>query len=264
MSGTAQRCEDTSEALVGFSAALSRAGSIAEVAQALADAVPHVAGCDRSSVLLWDPFEQRLVLQAWSLAGRAPAAPAGPAGATGPAEAGARTDGTAAGGHAGRPYEVAEADADVVPVLSRSREVTVVDPATGEPSLRALLERTGARSASWPRSSATRSSWGWRRPAPRRPRDRPAGGPPRSTSACGPWPTRRSRPSRTPGSSSRSAPWPGTTPSPASPTGASSKHRAHQEIERARRRRALGRVLRRPGPLQAGQRHLRPRRGRRR
>ncbi|MGH9092403.1 MAG: putative bifunctional diguanylate cyclase/phosphodiesterase, partial [Acidimicrobiales bacterium] len=57
----------------------------------------------------------------------------------------ARAERPAPGSHAGRPYEVTDADADVVPVLSLSREVTVVDPGVGEPSLRALVERTGAR-----------------------------------------------------------------------------------------------------------------------
>lgn len=141
-SGATRRSEETAEALVRFSAALSRAGSIADVAQSLADAVRPLARCERSSVLLWDPFEQRLVLQAWSPAGRSAGdvgtAPDGEPGAAGAAGAGHRT---------GRPYEVTGASAAVVPVLSLSRQVTVVDAGTGEPALRGLLERTGARCA---------------------------------------------------------------------------------------------------------------------
>lgn len=138
-----RQSEATTQALLELSGSLSRAGTVAVVAQSLADAVPTLSGCDRSSVLLWDPFEQRLILQAWSVAGA-------PAGANHAAAAGrgANADATdvidTAGSAGGPPWVVADGDADVVPVLSASRDVMVLDPTADEPSLRAFLARTGA------------------------------------------------------------------------------------------------------------------------
>jgi diguanylate cyclase (GGDEF)-like protein len=138
-----RQSEATTRALLELSGALSRAGTVAVVAQSLADAVPTLAGCERSSVLLWDPFEQRLILQAWSVA-EGPQGAQGAAGAGQEARVHAPAVSDAAGQAGGPPWVVADADADIVPVLSASRDVTVVDPTADEPSLRAFLARTGA------------------------------------------------------------------------------------------------------------------------
>jgi diguanylate cyclase (GGDEF)-like protein len=61
-----RRSNATARALLSFSASLTRIGTTDEVAQTLADTVPAVVGCDRSSVMLWDPFDRQLVFRAVS------------------------------------------------------------------------------------------------------------------------------------------------------------------------------------------------------
>lgn len=61
-----RRSNDTARALLEFSRSLSRMGTTDEVAQTLADTVPAVVGCQRSAVMLWDPFDQKLVFRAVS------------------------------------------------------------------------------------------------------------------------------------------------------------------------------------------------------
>ena len=58
--------DETATALLTFSRALSRTGTIDEVVQNLADTVPSVIGCDRASVMLWDNFDQQLTFKAVS------------------------------------------------------------------------------------------------------------------------------------------------------------------------------------------------------
>ena len=156
---SARQSEAATKALVDLAGALAGTGSIAAVAQTLADAVPPLAGCERSAVLLWDPFEQRLILQAWSVADSEPGAGGPPdgggvRGTTGEpgvseAEGAPREDPSGAGAPGGDapaepPWVVSDADAAVVPVLSSSRDVTVVDSTVDEPSLQGFLARTGA------------------------------------------------------------------------------------------------------------------------
>ncbi len=118
-STSARRSEATTAALTSLAGALAGARSIAAVAQTVADALPPLAGCDRAAVLLWDPFEQQLTRQAWS-----------------PGE----------GGPADPVWTVSDGDAALVPVLSTSRDVVVVDATIEEPSLRGFVARTGAAS----------------------------------------------------------------------------------------------------------------------
>jgi diguanylate cyclase (GGDEF)-like protein len=146
-STSAREGEAATKALVDLASALAGTGSIAAVAQALADAVPPLAGFDRSAVLLWDPFEQRLALQAWSLADDEVVVGGAPGGVdvTEMSEAGLRQeDEPGESTTVEPPWIVSDTDAAVVPVLSASREVAVVDSTTDEPSLGQFLARTGA------------------------------------------------------------------------------------------------------------------------
>ena len=59
-----RRSTETANALLDFSRALARVGTTDEVSQTLADTVPAVIRCERSAVLMWDPFEQHLILKA--------------------------------------------------------------------------------------------------------------------------------------------------------------------------------------------------------
>ncbi|HUA94445.1 MAG TPA: EAL domain-containing protein, partial [Acidimicrobiales bacterium] len=147
-SASARDGEAATQALVDLASALAGTGSIVAVAQALADAVPPLAGFDRSAVLLWDPFEQRLALQAWSSAEAEPGGGGNPGG-VGPTEMGeaaglGQEEEPGGSTTVEPPWNVSDSDAAVVPVLSASRDVTVVDSTTDEPSLGQLLARTGA------------------------------------------------------------------------------------------------------------------------
>jgi diguanylate cyclase (GGDEF)-like protein len=147
-SASARQGEAATGALVDLASALAGTGSIAVVAQALADAVPPLAGFDRSAVLLWDPFEQRLTLQAWSSADGEPGVGGtrGEGGATGRTDAAGMREGDAPGESTTvePPWNVSDTDAAVVPLLSASRDVTVADSTVDEPSLQQFLGRTGA------------------------------------------------------------------------------------------------------------------------
>ena len=74
----ARRSNESASALLDFSRALAGVATVDEVAQRLAETVPLVAGCDRSTVMLWDPSEQALTVR----------------GATGPGAEAARADHT--------------------------------------------------------------------------------------------------------------------------------------------------------------------------
>jgi diguanylate cyclase (GGDEF)-like protein len=60
----ARRSNESASALIGFSRALAGVETVDEVAQRLAETVPLVAGCDRSTVMLWNPEEQALTVRA--------------------------------------------------------------------------------------------------------------------------------------------------------------------------------------------------------
>lgn len=62
----AQRRYKQSSALLSLARALASAGTSAEVAQRLADAVPLVVDCERVGVYLWDPGRGELVRRAYS------------------------------------------------------------------------------------------------------------------------------------------------------------------------------------------------------
>jgi diguanylate cyclase (GGDEF)-like protein len=69
----AKRRSDQSRALLRLARALATAGTSAEIAQRLADAVPLVVDCDRVGVHLWDPARGELVRRA--VANRDPSDP---------------------------------------------------------------------------------------------------------------------------------------------------------------------------------------------
>jgi diguanylate cyclase (GGDEF)-like protein len=118
-SASARHSEATTAALTSLASALAGARSVVAAAQTLADALPPLAGCDCAAVLLWDPFEQQLTRQAWSPGDGGPADPI---------------------------WTVSDGDAALVPLLSASRDVVVVDSTIDEPSLRGFVARTGAAS----------------------------------------------------------------------------------------------------------------------
>ncbi|MGP8060524.1 MAG: EAL domain-containing protein [Acidimicrobiales bacterium] len=114
----------TARALLDFSRSLSRVGTTDEVSQTLADTVPAVVGCERASVMLWDPYEQRLVFKA--LSGSAP--PPRP-----------RTD-----DGDGRDFtSISPEDSPLVGTVMTSRDIVVLDGSTSDPFLLAVLHRFG-------------------------------------------------------------------------------------------------------------------------
>jgi len=108
----------TARALLDFSRVLSRATTIDEVSQTLSETVPVVARCERSSVLLWDPSEEQLVLAALS---------------------GGKQDEP--------PFVISAADTPFVAMLMTSRDIVVVDRDVQDPFLRALLDRVGTHTS---------------------------------------------------------------------------------------------------------------------
>jgi len=120
----AKRHYDESSALLKLARALASAGTSQEVAQRLADAVPLVVDCDRVSVFLWDPGQGQLARTA--LATRDPDDPQ-------------------------REEEWRRAPSPggtLERLLDRpSPDPIFVDLESGDPGLRAELERTGAVAA---------------------------------------------------------------------------------------------------------------------
>src|SRR5271166_1241910 len=117
-----RRSNATARALLDFSRSLSRVGTTDEVSQTLAHTVPAVAGCQRSTVMLWHPREQRLTFKA--LSGGVPAP---------------RDD-----EEDGRDYtSISPGDSPLVGTLMTSRDIVVLDGSTSDPFLLALLHRYG-------------------------------------------------------------------------------------------------------------------------
>jgi len=114
-----RRSNATARALLDFSRSLSKVGTTEEVSQTLADTVPAVAGCDRSTVMLWDPYEQRLLFKAVS----------GGAGRT--------------GGTGSDFASISPEDSPLLGTLMASRDIVVLDRSTPDPFLLAALERYG-------------------------------------------------------------------------------------------------------------------------
>jgi diguanylate cyclase (GGDEF)-like protein len=141
-----RRSNATARALLDFSRALSRVGTSEEVSQTLADTVVAVVGCERASVLLWDPVEQSLVFKAVS-GGAVDRGPPGPQVAEPNAEG-------VADYRSGEGAPEAEAEADVVSIsptdtsmvshLMASRDIIVIDRTVNDPFLLSILERYGS------------------------------------------------------------------------------------------------------------------------
>jgi len=113
-----RRSNSIAQAMLECSRALSRATTIDEVTQTLTETVPVVARCERSSVLLWDPSKNQLVLAALS---------------------GGKEDEP--------PFVIAAADTPFVAALMTSRDIVVVDRDVQDPFLRALLDRVGTHTS---------------------------------------------------------------------------------------------------------------------
>jgi uncharacterized protein (TIGR02265 family) len=119
----ARRSNESASALIGFSRALAGVATVDEVAQRLAETVPLVAGCDRSTVMLWDPDEQALTVRA----------------ATGPGAENARSpegDVRRAG------YRVHREATALFERILNSHELLVVDLDTDDETVRSVLEGT--------------------------------------------------------------------------------------------------------------------------
>jgi diguanylate cyclase (GGDEF)-like protein len=148
-----RRSNATARALLDFSRALSRVGTTEEVSQTLADTVPAVASCERAAVLLWDPFDQKLVLRASSGAntgengGGQPAPGAGGAPAAGePIIFDVAMEVDFSDEEANKEKEPFSISADQTPLINgllTSRDIVVIDRNIQDEFLRALLESYG-------------------------------------------------------------------------------------------------------------------------
>jgi diguanylate cyclase (GGDEF)-like protein len=119
---TSRRSHATARALLDFSRSLSRVGTTDEVSQTLADTIPAVAGCQTSSVMLWDPVDDRLVLKARSV---------------GDGEAVADTGGDEPA------FTVSTDDTPVLESLMGSRDLVVLDDSIEDAFLRTIMEQNG-------------------------------------------------------------------------------------------------------------------------
>ncbi len=120
----ARRSNESASALLDFSRALAGISTVDEVAQRLAETVPLVTGCDRSTVMLWDPTEQALTVR----------------GATGPGAEAARADHTEEE-RAG--YRLHRESTSLFEKVMGSHDLVVVDLSTDDPTVRSVLEATG-------------------------------------------------------------------------------------------------------------------------
>jgi diguanylate cyclase (GGDEF)-like protein len=162
----ARRSDETARTLLSFAETLSQVTAPADLVQLLADTVPAVAGCERSSVYLWEGDSGLLVPRARS-SGKQPAdaylGPIVPLAVPGPGghdaegwEAGrwkvnSPSGGTPAPGKesASSPLSDRRAPPGVrigLPLVDRlinQREVVVIDPSFEDPVVRDLLARAG-------------------------------------------------------------------------------------------------------------------------
>ena len=120
----ARQSNESASALLDFSRALAGVSTVDEVAQRLAETVPLVAGCDRSTVMLWDPSEQALTVR----------------GATGPGAEAARADHT----EEDRPgYKLHRETTSLFEKVMGSHDLVVVDLNSDDQTVRSVLEATG-------------------------------------------------------------------------------------------------------------------------
>jgi diguanylate cyclase (GGDEF)-like protein len=120
----ARRSNESASALLDFSRALAGVSTVDEVAQRLAETVPLVTGCARSTVMLWDPSEQTLTVR----------------GATGPGAEQARADHTEED-RAG--YKLHRHSTSLFEKIMRSHDLVVVDLDSDDPIVHSVLEGTG-------------------------------------------------------------------------------------------------------------------------
>ena len=131
----ARRSSATAGALLEFARALSGVDTVDQVTRQLAETIPVVAGCERSTVLLWDPDSETLV------------APPGAPGTPGAPSVGGAGDGvgpvTGEPGASDEGLIVHRADTPIIEALLHSREIVVVDRDTTDPFSHRLLVDTG-------------------------------------------------------------------------------------------------------------------------
>ncbi len=162
----ARRSDTTARTLLSFADSLSRVTTPADLVQLLADSVPAVAGCDRSTVYLWEADSGQLVPRARSAGAQPPDAYLGPivpravpgpepvpTGAPGPESGpsgGQNGRGPASGAPSAPTPPPGEAEPPGVqiglPMVGRminQREVIVIDGSNEDPVLRDLLARSG-------------------------------------------------------------------------------------------------------------------------
>jgi diguanylate cyclase (GGDEF)-like protein len=147
----AKRSDATARTLLSFSESLSRATTLAELIQLLADTVPGVTHCDQATVYLWEGDTGRLVPRARTNGLEAPNAYTGPIVPIAPDPGAASRAGVdPAGGEAtedppepGTGPLAIRTDAPVIDRMMHHREVMVLDASTDDPYLRTLLDRSG-------------------------------------------------------------------------------------------------------------------------
>lgn len=135
----ARRSGATARTLVTFAERLSQVTTPADLVQLLADTVPTVAGCERSTVYLWDAGAGQLVPRARTEGRQPPDAYLGPI-----------VPLTGAGPGTDEPVPVPAGDTPpgvriglpLVDRLINQREVVVIDRSTEDPVLRDLLVRS--------------------------------------------------------------------------------------------------------------------------
>ncbi|HUY66925.1 MAG TPA: EAL domain-containing protein [Acidimicrobiales bacterium] len=158
----AKRSDATARALLSFSEALSRVTNLADLVQLLADTVPEVTDCDRSTVYLWEADLGQMTPRARTTGTQSPPDafigpivpvprggqprrwPGPPHHDDAPPSAGTEpADGTGDPAPSGSldPL-VVHADLSLIDRLIRHREVVVIDRTTDDPSVRRLMDRS--------------------------------------------------------------------------------------------------------------------------
>ena len=163
----ARRSDTTARTLLSFAESLSGVTTLADLVQLLADTVPAVAACDRSTVYLWEVDSGQLVPRARSAGTQPPDAYLGPivplaVPAPGPV---GRPEGRREGDHASTSGAIGQASSPVGPEaaagtpggdppgvqiglplvdrLIKQREVIVIDSSSEDPVLVDLMARSG-------------------------------------------------------------------------------------------------------------------------
>ncbi len=140
-----RRSNETARALLGFSRSLSKISTTDDVAQTLSDTVPLVLGCQRSTVMLWDPFDMKLTLKAVSGGMEIPPSPVEVASESGekivfiPEEEIDLPDETVSESTV---TSISPSDTPIVNQLMSSRDILVVDRTTQDPFQLAVMERS--------------------------------------------------------------------------------------------------------------------------